>query len=207
MRGGRGDGGHFAAPAVIKAYWLCLTVSTVLAGGLASLAVDPVWAQTITIPSGASLVVTGLTTNAGDVITNAGTVTVSTGSTLDNSGTVANNGTFNADVNNTGAAALITNNANATWNGNLLSNTGGATVTNGGTWNGDANNASIVTNSGTWTTTSAGFTNSGTLTTTGTLDGTNGGLTNTGTVNAAGVIDGVITNNGAGTFTVTGNLV
>jgi hypothetical protein len=156
----------------------------------------------VTVNAGGTMTAGNVINNGGGVIINNGTVT----DTLNNSGTVTNNGTYNADVNNTGAAALITNSVTGIWNGNLLSNTGGATVHNAGAWKGDANNASIVTNSGTWTTTSAGFTNSGTLTTTGTLDATKGGLTNTGTVNAnGGAINGAIANN-AGTFNVNGTV-
>src|SRR5262249_22517201 len=110
MTGGRrrvGHAGRAGSLAVIKAYWLRLLAGTVLA--LSSAAVGPAWAQTITIASGASLTANSITINAGGGITNAGTVTVN--ATLDNSGTVTNNGTVNADVNNTGAAALINNNA------------------------------------------------------------------------------------------------
>ncbi len=161
---------------------------------------------TLAVNGGGNYTVSGPVTNGGAVtVASNGTLTANAG--IANTGTITNSGRVNAGVNNTGAAALITNAPTGTWNGNLLSNTGGATVSNAGTWNGDANNTSIVTNSGTWTTTSAGFANSGTLTTTGTLDATKGGLTNTGTVNAAGgAVNGAITNGAGGHFNVTGTV-
>src|SRR5229473_5584181 len=125
---------------------------------------------------------------------------------LNNSGPVTNNCIHTGALNNTGAAAVVTNSAIGTWIGDLLSNVGGATVKNIGTWTGDANNASTVVNSGIWNTTANGFTNSGTLITTGTLNATLGGLINTGIVDAQGLIRGNIANTGSGTFTVTGPL-
>jgi outer membrane autotransporter protein len=154
-----------------------------------------------TVTVNGTLWATNVANNAGGVIINSGTVN----GALNNSGTVTNNGSFNAAVNNTGSQALITN--FTTWTGSLVSNAAGATVNNFGTWTGDANNTSVVVNSGTWNTASAGFVNSGTLTTTGTLNNAkSGGLTNTGTVNAQGTISGAIANIGPGTFTVTGPL-
>src|SRR5260370_314889 len=125
---------------------------------------------------------------------------------LNNSGAVTNNCIHIGALNNTRAAAVVTNSALGTWIGNLLTNIGGATVKNIGTWTGDANNASTVVNSGIWNTAANGFTNSGTLITTGTLNATLGGLVNTGIVDAQGLIKGNIANTGLGTFTVTGPL-
>lgn len=124
--------------------------------------------------------------------------------TLNNTGTVANNGTRVSAINNTGAGAVVTN--FTIWIGNLLSNIGGGTVNNFGTWNGNANNASILVNSGLWSTTATGFTNSGTLTTTGTLNVAAGGLINTGIIDAQSLISGNIANIGPGIFTLTGPL-
>jgi outer membrane autotransporter protein len=157
--------------------------------------------QTSLLVNGSTLGAINLTTDVGGT---AGTIINSNDS--NSNGTVTNDGTHIGAISNTGAGAVIVNTACGTWNGDLLSNTGGATVNNLGTWNGDANNAGIVVNSGIWNTTAAGFTNSGTLTTTGTLNVTAGGLTNTGTVNAQGLISGNIANIGPGTFTVTGPL-
>ena len=187
-------------------------------------------AGTVLVKNGGSL-----TDLAG--ITNSGTITVDAGGTvtdtLTNSGTVSNSGTYNADVNNSGATATITNALGGVWNGNLLSNSSGASVTNIGTWTGTANNAASLTNAsgatwtgngtntttgtlanlGTWigTLNNAGLLlNSGTftglVTNTGALATTgvlNGGLTNSGTVNASGQVNGVVTNSGNLTVTAT----
>src|SRR5215470_4601111 len=177
--------------------WRRLMTGTILAGGLAlpSVAAGPATAADLAINISLCTVVG----NARRIIDD-GTCP------LNNSGPGTNDGTHNGAVDNTGAAAVVVNSATGTWNGDLLSNSGGATVNNFGTWNGDANNASIIVNSGIWNTTANGFTNSGTLTTTGTLNTTAGGLTNTGTVNAQGLISGNIVNIGPGIFTVTGQL-
>jgi hypothetical protein len=128
--------------------WRRLMTGTILAGGLAlpSVAAGPATAADLAINISLCTVVG----NAGRIIDD-GTCP------LNNSGTVTNDGTHNGAVDNTGAAAVVVNSATGTWNGDLLSNSGGATVNNFGTWNGDANNASVVINSGIWNTTANGF--------------------------------------------------
>jgi outer membrane autotransporter protein len=203
--------------AAVSAGSLTIDSSLGAAVGRASLLTNGGTSSTANLTKNVGVIISNGTTSDG-TLTNSGTVIVTkdvggtiisgttSDGTLNNSGTITNDGTHIGAVNNTGAAAIIVNCATGTWNGNLLSNSGGATVNNFGTWNGDANNASIVVNSGIWNTTSTGFTNSGTLTTTGTLNATAGGVTNTGTVNAQGLISGNIANIGPGTFTVTGPL-
>jgi hypothetical protein len=65
-----------------------------------------------------------------------------------------------------------------------------------GQWTGDANNASTINNSGTWTTMSAGFANSGTFnnnaggTVSGLLTNTAGVTTNFGQLNGGATVSG-----------------
>src|SRR5258708_14411351 len=194
MRGGKrvGDGGQLAAPAVSKAPWLRLMggrgeparadrlafvtkrCGAILLAGMAVVAISANGTFTRGAARAADLNNTGTIDNnvarTQNVATNTGTINNNSGGAW--TGAVLTN------------AGAINNNSGGTWTGNA-NNTAG-TLTNAGIWTGDANNAGTVVNSGTWTTTSAGFANSGTLTTIGTLDATNGGLANTGTVNANG---------------------
>jgi Autotransporter beta-domain len=124
----------------------------------------------------------GITNNTGGVIVNNGTII----DTLTNFGTVTNNGSYKADANNIGAAALITN--NGTWTGNLLSNTGTVTLSNGSSWTGNlTNNNGGTINLGT----------SSVLATnqlvTGNLTNDNGGLVN---VFGTPTVSGTFTNSG-----------
>lgn len=164
-------------------------------------------------------------------VTNAatGTIIVQAGGTviddLDNSGGVANAGNYTANVNNTGAAASLTNEATGIWTGNLLGNTGNAIVVNRGSWTGSASTAARLLNAAgaTWTgalTTQTGSqtdnagTWAGTVSNAGLFQNLAGGtvsgaVTNSGTlVNAATLAAGLINTGTAATSgTIAGGLV
>ena len=148
------------------------------------------------------LLTAGSVSNAGILVVDAGGSVVDS---LSNSGTVSNSGTYTADVNNSGAAANLTNQAGAVWAGNLLSNTAGATVTNAGHWTGTASNAANLNNAAgaTWTGSATNLAG-GALSNAGTWTGT---VSNAGTfVNAAGgTLSGLLTQT-AGTTTNAGTL-
>jgi hypothetical protein len=155
----------------------------------------------------------GGTINAGSV-TNAatGTITVAQGGTinddLNNSGIVSNAGASNADVNNIGATAVITNQTTGLWTGDVLTNASGAAIVNDGLWTGAAVTASTLTNSagGQWTgaVTAA---NGGLLTNLGTVTGAVGSQAG-GAITNQGTITGAVTNAGGlvSTGTITGGL-
>jgi hypothetical protein len=185
---------------------------------------------TITVTATGSMTAAGITNNLGGTITNFGTVI----DDLDNAGLINNNGIWIATVNTN--SGTINNNATGTWtgnvtssagtivnsgiwNGNVISNTG--TLTNNLTWTGNITSSGTFSNAATGTVT-GNLTNSGTASNTGTITGSvtntagtftqtagsvGGGLTNSATVNAnGGAVNGVILNQGAGTFTVGGNV-
>ncbi len=126
---------------------------------------------TLHVLSGGTIWASGITNSAGAHLT------VDQGASvydaLNNSGVVSNSGIYTADVNNTGAAAIITNTTTGVWNGNILTNSGGAIINTLGTWNGTTNNGAT-----------------GTLNAQGTL---NGAVTNAGQV----TLTGALSNNGA----------
>lgn len=171
------------------------------------------------VQNGATLTAKGgiVNTKSGSIV-NDGTIN----DLLNNNGVVVNNGAYNADVVNDGAAAKITNSATGVWTGNVLANTNGAQIVNQNIWNGDASNASgVIDNQATWngainngasgtfknsTATSkltGLLTTAGTATNSGTLDGgalvTGGTLTSTGAINGGAKILG-------GKFTTTGTV-
>jgi fibronectin-binding autotransporter adhesin len=130
----------------------------------------------------------GITNKAGGTIKIGKDATVS--DDLNNAGSVTNNGSYFANVaSNTG---LITNNNNALWLGNLVSNSG--TVANSGSW------AGTVSNAGT-------FNNSGFVT--GFFTNTAGVAVNNGFLTAGALLSsGVLTGSGfvIGDLTVTGGM-
>ncbi len=117
---------------------------------------------------------------------------------LNNFGSVLNNGTYNANVNNSGSAASIIN--NGAWSGNLLSNTSDGLISNAGTWNGFALNNAILQNGGIWNGNVSNL-SAGILANTGTI---NGNISNSGiaTNDTTGIINGTFNN--SGTFTNSG---
>ena len=127
----------------------------------------------------------GITNNKGGVIVNNGIVI----DTLTNFGSVTNNGSYKADVNNIGVAALITN--NGTWTGNLLSNTGTVTLSNGSSWIGSLTNDT------------SGIINLGTSSVLATNQLVTGDVNNAGLVNVFGTpaVSGSFTNSGTIDFT------
>src|SRR5260370_10382542 len=198
MRGGKrvGDGGQLAAPVASKAHWLRL-----MGGGGEPARAEPLAFVTKRCRA---ILLAGMAVVA---ISAHGTLTLGSAraADLNNTGTIDNNvartqnvATNTGTINNnsggawTGAvltnAGAINNNSGATWTGNA--NNTAETLTNDGIWTRDANNAGTVVNSGTSTTTSAGFANSGTLTPTATLHATKGGPTNTATMTAASQANG-----------------
>jgi hypothetical protein len=123
-----------------------------------------------------------------------GTIRVDQGGTLNddliNSGVVSNAGAYNANVQNSGAGAVITNETTGVWTGNVAFNTTGATIINQGEWNGSANTNATLNNAGVW---------AGALTV-----GSAGTLTNDGTWTYGGAnlssITGAVFNNGSMTL-------
>jgi outer membrane autotransporter protein len=140
---------------------------------------------TLANAAGATLAVTGTYSLAGQ-LTNAGTVAVTDGGRFLAAG-IAN-------------AGLLTVAQNASVVDDLL-NTG--RLVNAGSYTADAVNAAGATlvNTGTFTTVSTPFANSGTLISSGTLTG---GLANTGIVQASGVLAGAVSNAPGATIAVTG---
>jgi len=165
---------------------------------------DEVQTGALTVDSGSTLSISSgatLTVATGQDLTNNGTVTNygTVSDDLVNTGTYSNTGTENADVSsNIGVSAVITNEADATWNGDVKSNA--ATINNDAdaTWIGDVlSNTGTISNGGDWT---GSITSSGEFDTTGTLTGN---VDNSGTFNAEGTVTGNVTNEHGGTFTLT----
>jgi len=168
-----------------------------IAGGWGS-ASDPLGQITndaaVEVSSAGAIYATGIVNNFdGVIVIDAGG---RVNDALGNAGVVTNAGVYTADVDNAGAAAYITNASGAVWNGNLLSNTGGAAVLNEGTWTGSASNAANLGNASGATWTGNGINLAGGLMLNN--GAWNGTLSNQGVLDnqAGGTVSGLLTNGG-----------
>lgn len=207
------------------AAWTGLTGITNTSTNAAGITVNGTLSTTGLLANGAGSFVTvnnGGTLNAGNV-TNAqgGRITVAQGGTINNaltnSGIVINAGAYNANVNNSGALAFITNETSGIWTGNVLSNASGGVINNNGIWNGTLNSVSTVSNNdnATWNgafslgvgslTTNNGIWNTGSTTVSTVTDGTfiNARTLSTGQVSVSGV-SGLLINADTGVITING---
>ena len=161
----------------------------------------------VNVAAGATLTATpgGITNSQfSGSIANKGTIN----GALTNTGHVANDGTYNGNVTNGGAGGIV-NNATGIWNGNVISNIGLDAITNNGAWTGNIqSNDNGITNNLTWngTVSNVGTMSGGFQTFTNGASGTVSGLvTNAGIVSNSGALNGGLSNT-AGTTTNSGTI-